>query len=115
MGGEGAAECVSILSLLDPLPWDVMPLLRHGGGGRPTEVVCGYLHSEDPLFEPTMRALPPVFVVPFHRNDVRPVSAGVTLNVSTVAPVESCTDTVSCDVPAGATAVGTPARIIQPT
>jgi AraC-like DNA-binding protein len=63
MGGEAAAECVSILSLLDPLPWDVMPLLRHGGGGRPTEIVCGYLHSEDPLFEPTMRALPPVFVV----------------------------------------------------
>ena len=26
MGGEGGAECVSILSLLDPLPWEVMPL-----------------------------------------------------------------------------------------
>ncbi len=33
MGGEGAAECVSILSLLDPLPWAEMPVLRHGGGG----------------------------------------------------------------------------------
>jgi AraC-like DNA-binding protein len=65
MGGEAAAECVSILSLLDPLPWEVMPLLRHGGGGQPTEVVCGYMHSEDPLFDPAMRALPPVFVVRF--------------------------------------------------
>src|SRR4051812_40847354 len=67
MGGEGSAECVSILSLLDPLPWEVMPVLRHGGGhgggGRRTEIVCGYLHSTDPLFDPAMRALPPVFVV----------------------------------------------------
>src|SRR4029078_12663005 len=63
MGGEGDAETVSILSLLEPLPWTVMPLLRHGGGGRQTEIVCGYLHSEDPLFDPAMRALPPVFVV----------------------------------------------------
>jgi AraC-like DNA-binding protein len=63
MGGEGSAECVSILSLLDPLPWEVIPVLRHGGGGRRTEVVCGYMYSTDPLFDPAMRALPPVFVV----------------------------------------------------
>jgi AraC-like DNA-binding protein len=63
MGGDGEAECVSILSLLEPLPWQVMPRLRHGGGGRRTELVCGYLHSTDPLFDPRLRALPPVFVV----------------------------------------------------
>jgi AraC-like DNA-binding protein len=54
---------VSILSLLDPLPWEVMPLLRHGGQGARTDIVCGYLYSEDPLFDPAMRALPPVLVV----------------------------------------------------
>jgi AraC-like DNA-binding protein len=63
MGGEDDAETVSILSLLEPLPWSVMPVLRHGGGGRRTEVVCGYMHSTDPLFDPSMRALPPLFVV----------------------------------------------------
>jgi AraC-like DNA-binding protein len=63
MGGDAAAESVSILSLLDPLPWARIPVLRHGGGGRRTEVVCGYMHSSDPLFDPSMRALPPVFVV----------------------------------------------------
>jgi AraC-like DNA-binding protein len=63
MGGEADAESVSILSLLDPLPWAQIPVLRHGGGGRQTEVVCGYVHSDDPLFDPSMRALPPVFVV----------------------------------------------------
>jgi len=63
MGGEGPTESVSILSLLEPLPWAVIPLLRHGGGGRRTEIVCGYMHSSDPLFDPAMRALPSVFVV----------------------------------------------------
>jgi AraC-like DNA-binding protein len=63
MGGSEPAERVSILTLLDPLPWDVIPVIRHGGGGDRTDVVCGYLHSADPLFDPAMRALPPVFVV----------------------------------------------------
>jgi AraC-like DNA-binding protein len=38
-------------------------VLRHGGDGDRTDVVCGYLHSEDPLFDPRMRAFPSVFVV----------------------------------------------------
>jgi AraC-like DNA-binding protein len=38
-------------------------VLRHGGEGNRTDVVCGYLHSEDPLFDPRMRAFPNVFVV----------------------------------------------------
>jgi AraC-like DNA-binding protein len=63
MGGEAPAECVSILDLLDPLPWATMPVLRHGGDGARTDLVCGYLYSEDPLFDPSLRALPPVFVV----------------------------------------------------
>ena len=63
MGGEEPATCVPIFSLLEPPPWETLPVLRHGAGGRRTEVVCGYLHSEDPLFDPRLRALPPVFVV----------------------------------------------------
>jgi AraC-like DNA-binding protein len=64
MGGDGAgAECVSIQSLLEPLPWSELPVLRLGGGGARTDIVCGYMHSADPLFDPAMRALPPVFVV----------------------------------------------------
>ena len=63
MGGTAEADCVPIFSLLDPPPWDRLPVLRHGDGGERTDVVCGYLHSTDPLFDPRMRALPPVFVV----------------------------------------------------
>ena len=32
-------------------------------GGARTDIVCGYLYSEDPLFDPRMGALPPLFVV----------------------------------------------------
>lgn len=63
VGGVEPAEVVPILSLLTPPPWDTMPVLRHGAGGSRTDIVCGYLHSFDPLFDPTLRALPPVLVV----------------------------------------------------
>ena len=63
IGGEAPAECVSIITLLDPLPWEHLPMIRHGGGGARTDIVCGYLYSEDPLFDPALRALPAVFVV----------------------------------------------------
>jgi AraC-like DNA-binding protein len=63
MGGSADAELVSIATLLAPPPWDVLPVIRHGEGGARTDVVCGYLHSDDPLFDPALRALPPVFVV----------------------------------------------------
>jgi AraC-like DNA-binding protein len=62
MGGSEPSICVPIFSLLDPPPWETLPVLRHGAGGERTDVICGYLHSKDPLFDPGMRALPPVFV-----------------------------------------------------
>src|SRR5262249_31841673 len=43
--------------------WQEFPVLVHGDGGPRTDVVCGYLHSSDPLFDPNLQALPPLFVV----------------------------------------------------
>jgi AraC-like DNA-binding protein len=63
IGGVEAAESVPIGSLVDPPPWQHLPVIRHGGGGAPVELVCGYLHSHDPLFDPALRALPSLFVV----------------------------------------------------
>jgi AraC-like DNA-binding protein len=64
MGGSGDAEVVAAASLLDTQPpWTEMPVIRYGAGGDETDVVCGYLTSDDPLFDPRLRALPPVFVV----------------------------------------------------
>ena len=63
MGGTEEAVTVPILTLFDPPPWQTLPVLRHGAGGHRTDIVCGYLHSDHPLFNPALRALPPVFVV----------------------------------------------------
>jgi AraC-like DNA-binding protein len=40
-----------------------MPLIRHGSDGPQTDVVCGFLHTDDVLFDPALRAFPPAFVV----------------------------------------------------
>lgn len=62
-GGTDHATVVPIMSLLEPMPWRILPVLRHGAGGSRTDLVCGYLHSEHPLFNPELRALPASFVV----------------------------------------------------
>ncbi|MBV9172394.1 MAG: AraC family transcriptional regulator [Chloroflexi bacterium] len=54
---------VPISSLLPAPPWQELPVIRHGGGGGRTSVVCGYLECDAPIFEPVVNALPPVFTV----------------------------------------------------
>jgi AraC-like DNA-binding protein len=63
MGGTEPARCVAVSTLIDPPPWERMPVIRHGEGGAETHVICGYLICDDPLFDSRLRALPPVFVV----------------------------------------------------
>jgi AraC-like DNA-binding protein len=63
LSGQHEAERVHISALIEPPPWKVMPLLRHGGGGARTDIVCSYLCSQDPLFDPALRVFPSVFVV----------------------------------------------------
>jgi AraC-like DNA-binding protein len=63
MGGERDAALIPMARILSTPPWHEMPVIRHGAGGETTNVVCGYLTSDDPLFDPQLRALPSVFVV----------------------------------------------------
>jgi AraC-like DNA-binding protein len=63
MGGTADAECVSVMDLMSPPPWTELPVVRHGAGGDRTDVICGYLDVEDPLFDPALAALPRIFVV----------------------------------------------------
>lgn len=63
MGGVEPVEPVSILSVVSPPPWTEMPVVRHGEGGPRTDVVCGCLYSEDPLFDPALKVFPTAFVV----------------------------------------------------
>jgi AraC-like DNA-binding protein len=63
MGGVEPVEPVSIMSVVPPPPWTEMPIVRFGEGGPRTDVVCGCLYSKDLLFDPALKAFPPVFVV----------------------------------------------------
>lgn len=77
MGGATEAECVPISALLDPPPWDRLPVIRHGTGGPRTDLACGCLAADDPLFDPALAALPPVFVVHPTGGAARWVTASV--------------------------------------
>lgn len=79
MGGVEDAEPVPIASILRMPPWTTMPVIRHGQDGKRTDVVCGYLHSRDLLFDPRLRAFPPVFVV---RPPAGPAADWVRANIA---------------------------------
>jgi AraC-like DNA-binding protein len=63
MGSPEGALPVPVTSLLADPPWNPFPVIRYGGGGARTSVVCGYLWCEDQIFDPIVRALPPLFTV----------------------------------------------------
>jgi AraC-like DNA-binding protein len=79
MGGLHDAASVPISTFMQMPPWPRMPVLRHGADGELTDVVCGYLHSQDPLFDPGLRVFPPVFVV---RPPEGPAAEWVRANVA---------------------------------
>lgn len=62
-GSYEAADPVPIVELMPPLPWHELPYIEYGGSGPQTKVVCGYLSGDAVLFDPVLRALPPLFVV----------------------------------------------------
>lgn len=62
-GGSDPTLPVPFVTLVEPPPWKELPVIRLGGGGSPTNVVCGYLHCDDPMFDPVIQALPPLFCV----------------------------------------------------
>ena len=64
MGGVADTSVLAAAAtLVDAPPWDRLPVIDYGEGGAKTRVLCGYMLCDDPLFDPRMRALPPVFVV----------------------------------------------------
>jgi AraC-like DNA-binding protein len=63
MGGVDHAELVPVTTFIPPPPWPQMPVIRYGQEGARTDVICGYLLSDDSLFDPALRVFPPVFVV----------------------------------------------------
>lgn len=85
MGGSEPAEIVSLETFIIPPPWEEFPILRHGAGGELTHVVCGYFTCDHPLFDPALRALPPLFVVRPDEAAARWVQASIDYAIETSA------------------------------
>lgn len=58
LGGKEPAPIVPEYSVLPPPPWYEAQFLRHGGTGALTEIICGFVHCEEPIFDPFLRGLP---------------------------------------------------------
>ncbi len=59
MGYPTIADAKVITELIPPPPWSEFPLVASlENGGQPARVLCGYLHCDDLLFDPILRALP---------------------------------------------------------
>ena len=63
VGSDASVEPIAITELLSAPPWDRFPVVEYGGGGERLAMVCGYLHSDDPIFDPVVRGLPAAFSV----------------------------------------------------
>jgi AraC-like DNA-binding protein len=72
MGSPELADPVPIKELLPQSPWNDIPILRHGGDGELTEMVCGYFRCDELLFNSFLRSLPPVI-------KIRPVGTAAAL------------------------------------
>lgn len=59
VGDPSLEHIVPMHELMPPPPWTTLPVIRHGGGGTPTSMVCGYLYCDDLPFNPVLASLPP--------------------------------------------------------
>ena len=58
LGGREQAASVPVSTLLPPPPWHDILVLRHGGTGALTRLICGFVQCDELLFHPILRHLP---------------------------------------------------------
>jgi AraC family transcriptional regulator, alkane utilization regulator len=56
--GREEAEKIPASKLLPRPPWPDVVVVEHGGSGASTQVVCGFLHCDELLFNPLLSNLP---------------------------------------------------------
>ncbi|RTL71193.1 MAG: AraC family transcriptional regulator [Hyphomicrobiales bacterium] len=61
--GAQPSPTVQIDGLLPDPPWQNMPVLKHGGNGDTTHIICGFVQCDELLFHPLLRHLPPMLHV----------------------------------------------------
>lgn len=61
--GNGPAEqCIDVTRLYQVGPLDGVSLIRYGGGGELTRIVCGWVKSSEVAFSPFFRTLPELII-----------------------------------------------------
>lgn len=61
MGDQSGRKAEPVLALLPPLPWSKLPLLRYGGDGGITDILCGFLHVDEVSLHPLLAGMPRMF------------------------------------------------------
>ena len=64
MASDRAQKPVSIAALVGGTQWHLgLRPLAYGGGGERTDLICGFVHCDELLFNPLLKALPPLLHV----------------------------------------------------
>ena len=58
LSGRAPAEPVPVSRLLPPPPWQDFLVVKHGGQGETTSIICGFVQCDELLFHPILRHLP---------------------------------------------------------
>jgi AraC family transcriptional regulator, alkane utilization regulator len=60
LASDGTVVPTPVGGLLPPLSEDELSVVRHGGGGTMTRLVCGFVHCDEAVFNPLSAGLPKV-------------------------------------------------------
>ncbi|HIK17918.1 MAG TPA: AraC family transcriptional regulator [Leptolyngbyaceae cyanobacterium M33_DOE_097] len=64
---------IPVGDILPPQPWLEIPVLKYGGGGAPTQLVCGFLMCDELLFNPFLQSLPVLIHIPVFAEPTSPL------------------------------------------
>jgi AraC-like DNA-binding protein len=90
---------ITLADLIPLPPWTSVPNIEFGGGGPATRIVCGYLQSDDPLFDPRLAVFPEAFVVHPDAAAATWVSASVEYVMTQAGDATSLTGLVPTRIP----------------
>ncbi|MCG7508743.1 AraC family transcriptional regulator [Mesorhizobium retamae] len=89
-----------VLPLLPPLPWEKPPVLRHGGNGDMTRIVCGFLHADEALLHPMLARMPAMLRIRWgeHQPRLQGVVSYVIEEATAARPGAACLLTRLADI-----------------
>lgn len=82
MASDQAQKPVSVAGLVNRTHWNAgLPTVAYGGGGNPTRLICGFVHCDELLFNPLLKALPPLLLMRAPKTSDRSLLATTARNL----------------------------------